>query len=120
MLVWKDQNRVPLCRFGIAGDFLPASGLAPAKGETWSGQARLVAPLFQDFQFSVVNLECPVGIHGIAPQIKASLGDIFAAPVDSLSYLDSLRASVVGIANNHLYDYGRVGAERTLQNVQSK
>lgn len=120
MLVWKDQNRAPVCRFGIAGDFLPASGLSPASGESWSGQAALVAPLFQDLQFGLVNLECPVGVEGIAPKVKASLGGSFAAPTESLDYLNSLNASVIGIANNHLYDYGGAGADRTLHNAQSK
>lgn len=120
MLVWKAQHRAAVCRFGIAGDFLPASGLALTSGECWSGQAALVAPLFQDLQFSLVNLECPVGVEGIPAKVKASLGDSFAARTESLDYLGSLKASVVGIANNHLYDYGRLGAQRTLHNVQSK
>jgi Bacterial capsule synthesis protein PGA_cap len=120
MLVWKDQHRAPVCRFGITGDFLPASGLSPVGGETWSEKGKLVAPLFQDLQFSVVNLECPVGVEGIAPKAKASLGDSFATRTESLEYLDSLKLSVVAIANNHLYDYGKAGAERTLLNVQGK
>jgi hypothetical protein len=120
MLVWKDQHRAAVGRFGIAGDFLPASGLTPASGESWSGQAALVAPLFQDLRFGLVNLECPVGVEGIAPKVKASLGDSFAAQTESLDYLNSLNASVIGIANNHLYDYGGAGAERTFHSAQSK
>ena len=120
MLVWKNQHRAPVCRFGIAGDFLPASGLSPASGETWSGQATLLAPLFQDLLFSIVNLECPVGVEGISPKLKASLGDSFAAPTESLGYLHELNASVIAIANNHLYDFDRSGAERTRDSVQSK
>ena len=120
MLVWKDQHRAQVWRFGIAGDFLPASGLTPAACESWSRQASLLAPLFHDLQFSIVNLECPVGVEGIARKVKASLGESFAAPTESAEYLASLQASVVGIANNHLYDYGRPGAERTLLNLRSK
>jgi hypothetical protein len=114
MLVWKNAYRQPACRFGIAGDFLPACGLSPVDRETWSGQAKRVAPRFDDLEFSLVNLECPVGVEGLPPKVKASLGDSFAAQIECLDYLDSLKASVVGIANNHLYDYGRAGAERTL------
>jgi Bacterial capsule synthesis protein PGA_cap len=80
----------------------------------------LIRPLFQDLEFSVANLECPVGVSGISPKVKASLGATFSADVDALDYLDALRASVVGIANNHLYDYGKAGAERTLQNVRAR
>lgn len=120
MLVWKDHHRTSVCRFGIAGDFLPAAGLCPANRESWSSQAKLVTPLFQDLQFSVINLESPLGVDGIAPKVKASLGDSFAAPIKSLDYLDPLKASVIGIANNHLYDYGTAGAERTFRSVQGR
>ena len=99
---------------------MPASGLSPAGSESWSARAKLVAPLFQGLKFSVVNLECPVGVEGLSPRVKASLGDSFMAPSESVEYLDRLKASVVGIANNHLYDYGRPGAERTLDRVQSR
>lgn len=119
MPVWKDHHRLPACRFGIAGDFLPASGLAPISGETWSGQADLISPLFQDLQFSIVNLECPVGVDGLAPRMKASLGDTFSSLTESLDYLDSLKATVIGIANNHLYDYEKLGAARTVENLHS-
>jgi Bacterial capsule synthesis protein PGA_cap len=117
MILWNDQRCTPALRFGMAGDFLPAAGLAPAPGESWAECAELVRPLFQDLAFSVANLECPVGVPGIPPKVKASLGATFAAGVDALDYLGALRVSVVGIANNHLYDYGKAGAERTLQNV---
>ena len=120
MMLSNDQRRTPALRFGIAGDFLPAAGLVPAPGESWAERARLVHPLFQDLEFSVANLECPLGVSGISPKVKASLGASFAADVDSLDYLGALRASVVGISNNHLHDYGRVGAERTLQNVNMR
>jgi Bacterial capsule synthesis protein PGA_cap len=120
MFLWNEQRRTPALRFGIAGDFLPAAGLAPAPGESWTERAELVRPLFQDLEFSVANLECPVGVSGIRPKVKASLGATFAGEVDALDYLDALRASVVGIANNHLYDYGKAGAERTLQNVSAR
>ena len=118
MLLWNDLRRSAVCRFGIAGDFLPAAGLAPGPGESWAEQADRIAPLFQDLRFSIVNLECPVDVGSLAPRIKASLGDTFSSPRESLDYLANLRANVVGLANNHLFDYGWKGAERTLNLVQ--
>src|SRR5262245_9672751 len=120
MLVWKANHCRAVCRFGIAGDFLPAAGLGPFGGSTWSNQAKLIAPLFGDLQFSIANLECPVGVAGIPPAVKSSLGDSFAAPVDALDYAGSLNVSVLGIANNHLYDYGEAGAARTFKNLKDK
>jgi Bacterial capsule synthesis protein PGA_cap len=115
MLLWKDDRRSPVCRFGIAGDFLPAAGGMSNSRQDWAETAKQVSALFEDLEFSVVNLECPVQIQGIPARVKASLGDTFAAGADALGYLSALRASVVGLANNHLYDYGRAGAQRTRE-----
>ena len=118
MFVWKDESRSPVCRFGVAGDFLPAAGLAPATRESWSERAELLRPLFWDLEFGTANLECPVNVGGIAPRVKASLGDTFSAEAEALDYLSSLRINVVGLANNHLYDYGCSGALKTLETAR--
>ena len=120
MLVWNNDRRSPVCRFGVAGDFLPAGGLAPEGSENWSERAELMRPLFEDLEFGVANLECPVNVGAIAAKVKASLGDTFAADAEALHYLSALGVSVVGLANNHLYDYGLPGAQRTLETVTRK
>ena len=120
MFVWRKAHHESVCCFGIAGDFLPAAGLSPTGDETWLGQAELLASLFRHLEFSVVNLECPIGVGGMPPRVKASLGGSFAAETSSLDYLSGLGVSVVGLANNHLYDYGKSGAERTLENVRKQ
>src|SRR5215467_5074126 len=120
MFVWRKAHHESVCCFGIAGDFLPAAGLLPAGGETWSGEADRLAALFRHLEFGVANLECPVGVGEILPRVKASLGGSFAAEASSLDYLHGLGVSVVGLANNHLYDYGGSGARRTLENVEKR
>jgi hypothetical protein len=117
MLLWQDPDRTPVAQFGIAGDFLPASGLVPAPGQTWSQMAEDIRPLFEDLNFSIVNLECPVGVDGLTPRVKASAGDTFASGSESLTYLLSLRASVVGMANNHSCDYGLEGVDCTRREL---
>jgi len=118
MLVWKNAQRAAVCKFGIAGDFLPAAGLAPAPRESWSERAAFIRPLFQDLEFSMANLECPVDVGGIAPRVKTSLGDTFAAAPEALHYLSRLSVKVVGLANNHLHDHGRAGALKTLETAR--
>jgi len=115
MLLWEDHQRSPVCRFGIAGDFLPAAGEMRLLRPDWRETSQQVRALFQDLDFSVANLECPVAVEGIEARVKASLGDTFAAGADCLDYLSALRARVVGIANNHLHDHGRAGAKRTRE-----
>jgi len=113
MLLWSDSERPVVHSFGIAGDFLPAARLVPAAGESWSSMAELALPVFRDLEFSLANLECPVGVEGLPAKIKPSLGGTFAAAGDVLDYLAALRVFAVGVANNHLFDYKRDGAERT-------
>jgi poly-gamma-glutamate synthesis protein (capsule biosynthesis protein) len=120
MFMWKADHGSAACRFGIAGDFLPAAGLVPTRAESWAERAELIRPLFQDLEFGVVNLECPLNVRGIAAKVKASLGDTFAAETEALAYLSVLRANVVGLANNHLYDYGLNGAVKTLTTVKNE
>jgi hypothetical protein len=110
MLLWNDPSSSVAARFGMAGDFLPASGLAPVGAQTWAGNAALLAPLVGDLDFVLANLECPVNVGSLPPRLKASLGDTFSAPREALDYLRELKCKVVSLANNHTYDYGPPGA----------
>src|SRR5215470_6045774 len=120
MLLWEDQHGSPVCRFGIAGDFLPAAGGMRDARPDWQAAAGQVRALFRDLDLAVVNLECPLSVEGLEARVKASLGDTFAAEAECLDYLRSLKVSVVGIANNHLHDYGRAGARRTREALAAR
>ena len=113
MLLWKDPSSPVVTRFGITGDFLPASGLRPAATQTWAGMAAPLSTVFDPLDFTLVNLECPVNVGSLAPRMKASLGDTFSAPQESLDYLRALKCKVVSLANNHSYDYGSPGVSAT-------
>jgi len=113
MLLWKDPSSSVVARFGIAGDFLPASGLSPASPQTWAGMAVPLSALFDELDFTLVNLECPVNVGSLPPRTKASLGDSFSAPQESVDYLHALKCKVVSLANNHSYDYGPPGVAAT-------
>src|SRR6266478_2466451 len=106
MLLWKDPSSSVVARFGIAGDFLPASGLSPTSPQTWAGMVEPLSALFDELDFTLVNLECPVNVGALPPRTKASLGDSFSAPQESVDYLQGLKCKVVSLANNHSYDYG--------------
>ena len=122
-LGWKlwnrDDSRV-VYRLGIAGDFLPASGLLPPEGCTWSHMASAMDPCFQDLNIAFANLECPVDVHGSRPRIKWGMGDSFSAPEEALEFLVSLNCKAVGLANNHIYDYGSTGVECTKRAIRAR
>ncbi len=117
MLFWKDpslrSSTKPSATIGLAGDFLPANGLMPDPGASWSSLAARVAPHFSDLHLTVANLECPVAVDGLTRRTKASLSDTFAAPAEALDYLRALNVRIVSLANNHSCDYGKAGLDRT-------
>ena len=113
MLLWKDPSSFVVARFGITGDFLPASGLSPTGMQTWPAMASPLASIFGELDFTLVNLECPVNVGSLPARTKAALGDSFSAPEESLDYLHALKCKVVSLANNHAYDYGSPGVSAT-------
>src|SRR5260370_17922525 len=105
MLICNDPSSTVVARFGIAGDFLPASGLQPGGTQTWSEMAGPLVEAFGGLDFALVNLESPVDVGSLPPRTKPSLGDTFGAPKEALDYLHALKCKVVSLPNNHTYDY---------------
>jgi Bacterial capsule synthesis protein PGA_cap len=112
-LLWRSTRSVPVvARVGVSGDFLPAGSLSlPAGG--WGEAARDVAPIFQDIAVSFLNLECPLDTVGLPACPVAGIGAIVSSESSSLDYLQNIRSEAVGVANNHAYDFGPPGVERT-------
>jgi Bacterial capsule synthesis protein PGA_cap len=117
MVIWKNDPGQERCRVAIAGDFLPSAQLTPPPRRTWSDMACALRNHFADVDLSIVNLECPLGVEGLSPRVKFGLGANFAGPVESLEYLSFLRTGIVGIANNHIYDFGARGLSATKRAV---
>src|SRR5260370_25452426 len=113
MVVWKNKDGGGAFRIGIAGDYVPGAGLRQPAAHGWASMAATLSNYFQDVDLSIVNLECPLDVESCAVRPKIGLGDSFAAPSASLEYLGPLRARIVGLANNHVYDYGEEGLQRT-------
>jgi poly-gamma-glutamate capsule biosynthesis protein CapA/YwtB (metallophosphatase superfamily) len=65
-------------------------------------------------------LECPVDVGNSKARIKMAMGGNFCAPAEVLNFLSSVKTEIVGIANNHIYDYGKEGLERTKRAVLAK
>lgn len=111
-LLWQSQRPQPVvARLAVAGDFLPAGSISPSSG--WREAARGIAPVFEDTEISFLNLECPLDATGLPARPLAGIGQIVSAESGSLDYLSGIRAKAVGIANNHSYDFGAAGVERT-------
>ena len=114
MILWESSQRERIvARVAIAGDFLPAGQLTIPDGSDWRQLASGLAAHFEDVSTSFVNLECVLDSEGLSTRPLAGVGAIVSAPAEVLDYLDALRAQTIAIANNHSYDFGALGVDRT-------
>jgi Bacterial capsule synthesis protein PGA_cap len=113
LILWNSARPSPVvARVAVAGDFLPAGTiLLPPEG--WSEAARRVEPVLEDVAASFINLECPLDANDLPVRPLSGIGQIVSAASGSLDYLKSIRSLAVGVANNHSYDFGSAGVERT-------
>lgn len=113
-ILWKSPNgATAAAHLAIAGDFLPAGRIALPAATGWNEAARALAPIFEDVSHSFANLECALDAGNLPPRALTGIGDIVSAPSAVLDYLRAIRVRAVGIANNHIFDFGQSGAART-------
>jgi Bacterial capsule synthesis protein PGA_cap len=113
-VLWESVSREPVVvRIAVAGDFLPAGAIAFPANCDWSGMVRDLAPCFDNVAISFVNLECPLDVDGLSARDLCGLGQTVSAPGTSLDYLAAIRAKIISISNNHIYDFATEGLERT-------
>lgn len=118
LLLWESARDSPVvARIAIAGDFLPAGNLAFATGCGWREMARGLNFHFHDVAATFLNLECVLGVEGLTARTLAGIGQIVSAPPESIDYLEAIRCKAIGLANNHCYDFGPVGLERTRRAI---
>jgi len=118
MIVWQNSETRPVSRVAIAGDFLPASGLQLPEGKSWADVAAGLARYFARADVGILNLECCVDVGESKPRPKLGLGDSFEAKSDVLTFPLSLGTKIVGMANNHIYDFGEEGLNRTREALE--
>jgi hypothetical protein len=114
MTLWESPQREPVvARVAIAGDFLPAGELTIPDGTSWRELASSLAAHFDGVDASCVNLECVLDSEGLLARPLAGVGANVSANSKTLDYLAALRAQAIGVANNHSYDFGSTGVDRT-------
>jgi len=121
LVLWESRECEPVAaRVAIAGDFLPAGDLAFPPGKDWSAMAGALASCFEHASISFVNLESALDVDGLAPRPLSGIGEIVAASAATLDYLAAIHARVVGIANNHSYDFAAAGVARTRAAISGR
>lgn len=104
-------------RILIAGDFCPQNRVKTIFDEekyyeVFGG----VKDLIHDFDYSIVNFECPIGYGKEKPIAKC--GPNLRCGVSGVKALKYAGFNCVTLANNHFFDYGQEGVENTLAACQ--
>lgn len=126
MILWQSDRDAPIAaRVAIIGDFLPAWKFAAERPRVdtvkdWRQQTQTLAAHFHDVTVSFANCECPLNTVGLQPRPLGGLGDIVSAPEGCIEYLAAVRASVISVANNHTYDFGVAGVQRTRRAIAAR
>jgi hypothetical protein len=117
LVLWESATAGPsVARIAIAGDFLPAGRIELPTGG-WGAAASGLADHFDDVAVSFVNLESVLDAEDLPARPLCGIGDIVSAPSASLDYLQAVSARIVGVANNHSYDFGAAGVGRTQRTL---
>jgi hypothetical protein len=113
-ILWAAPERGrTIAKIAIGGDFLPAGKLELPEVTGWREMSRGLASYFDDVATTFVNLEACLDAGRLHPRPLGGLGDIVSASTESLDYLAEIQSLAVGIANNHSFDFGDAGVERT-------
>lgn len=101
----------------IFGDFTTE---ARGKDAVLNGGAvdHRIIELIKASDYSLVNLEAPIADEKDKPIVK--FGPNLRTIKGTVSYFSSIGIKGVTLANNHFYDYGEQGVEKTLEAIEKE
>ena len=76
-----------------------------------------LAEKISQHDFSIVNLEAPIDVDD-KHRIR-KVGPYLSQPSDSIALLKQLGISGVSLANNHIFDFGLQGLEKTIRELDA-
>lgn len=102
----------------VAGDYCPHDRVVPIieEGryeELWPD----VLNITKDSDYSILNLECPIVEHQVAPIAKC--GPNLKSSVKAIDAIKFAGFNCVTLANNHFLDFGDTGVSDTLEACQT-
>ncbi len=97
----------------LLGDICPTEENFQLYGEAKTEEIFTDAlPIMQSADFVAVNLECAITEHDKA---IAKFGPPLKAPFGTAKVLKEAGVTLAGISNNHVFDFGKIGAMDTLK-----
>jgi poly-gamma-glutamate synthesis protein (capsule biosynthesis protein) len=103
----------------IAGDVVPtpANEQLFHTGDIEALVGAEILELFDRSDISTINLECPITTHG--HRIEKQGPNLKASP-QSIEGIRKLNPTIIGLANNHILDYGEKGLLDTVSLISQK
>ncbi len=98
-----------MLRIGLLGDVMLGRGLGQAleggvgAADLWDPELRELA---RSLDLVICNLECCLSVRGAPTTLVADKPFFFRGPPQAVGALQAIGAGVVGLANNHLLDFG--------------
>jgi len=102
----------------FTGDILLSRGVGEKVSEEGTDYPYIeVAELLNSDDMTIGNLECPITVEGDAVYKYKEI--IFKANPENSKSLRKAGYDMLNLANNHTMDYGSVGLEETIKNLES-
>ena len=103
----------------IAGDVVPtpANEQLFVTGDIEALVGAEILELFEQSDISTINLECPITTH--EDRIEKQGPNLKASP-QSIEGIRKLNPTLIGLANNHILDYGEEGLGDTRRILDRK
>jgi hypothetical protein len=102
-------------RIGLTGDYCPIGRMHQVYLEgTWQESLETVKPFFDQNDFNVIDLECPLTTR---KQKIIKTGPHIKSLPDTAEILNFLNCNHVVTANNHFKDFGWMGMQETYQTL---
>ncbi|TYB79046.1 CapA family protein [Bizionia myxarmorum] len=105
-----------MIKLAFTGDIMLSRGIGEAlkqKPEDWSVLSEAIKDKLQTFDFVVGNLECPVAVNALKTNDHS-----FKANHSNLKVVSDF--DLLTLANNHIFDCGKLGAAETLKYLKAK
>lgn len=123
-VIWESEEAASggaiAARIAVAGDFIPSGTLAALADHSWRDATSAAASLTADVDVGIANLEAVLNTESLTPRKLTGLGAIVSAPASAIDYLAALNFRLVGLANNHSFDFGAAGIDTTRDAIERR
>ena len=108
---FRKSSEDPAVKLIVAGDWAPIRAFAPVMAKHPAAIYGDLLPVLRAADLRIVNLEAP--LSGGTPAVKS--GAVFHGEAEHLAALRTVPFEIVTLANNHTFDSGKEGFQKTRE-----